>query len=580
MLLDYIDNPADLKRLTTEQLNILSQEIRHLLIDKISKTGGHLGGNLGIVECTIALHYVFNSPIDKIVYDVSHQCYTHKILTGRKKNYTDKDKYYEISGYTNPKESEHDNFIVGHTSTSVSLASGLCKARDLLGEKYNVIAVIGDGSLSGGEALEGLDFAGEYSGNFIIVVNDNGMSIAENHGGLYKNLKELRESKGECANNIFKSFGLDYLFVDDGNDIEKLLSAFKSVKNTNKPIVVHICTEKGKGYRFAEDNKEGWHWHAPFCIEDGQSKHSNLNEYVEYTRDLLIDKVRNNDKIAIVCAGTPGAIGFTPEYRKALGRNFIDVGIAEEHAVAMISGMAKAGTKPIFCVQSSFLQRCYDQLSQDLALNESSAIILVYSSGIFLLKDVTHLGIFDISYTCNIPSLTCVSPSSFSELKNSIDNAIDSNCGPIIIRVPTVTFYSKYNTKIEYESKQYFVAERGSKIAILALGSLFTVGEELYELLKDKNVDATLINPLFADRVDDSLLKELLKDHYIFITMEDGIVEGGFGQKISAALSPFGVKVFCYGYKKQFIDRYDVKEKLIENKIDAKIIYSEIKKNI
>lgn len=579
MLIDNINSPADVKGLAVEQLNILAKEIREGIIKRTAKLGGHLGGNLGLVECTIALHYLFDSPTDKIIFDVSHQCYAHKIITGRKQAFFDEKKYGEVSGYTTTAESEHDHFCVGHTSTSVSLAMGMCLGRDFSNEKYNVIAVIGDGSLSGGEALEGLDFAGEYDKNLIIVVNDNQMSIAENHGGIYKNLKLLRQTKGQAEENFFKSMGLDYLFVEDGNDLNSLIEVFSKVKDINHPIVVHICTKKGKGFEIAERDKERWHWHAPFDIKNPVSATQVEYGFVQFARDLLVQKAISNQKIAILCAGTPGAIGFFEDYRNKIPGQFIDVGICEEHAVAMISGMAKAGAKPIFCVQSSFLQRCYDQLSQDLALNNNPAVIIVYSSGIYPMRDATHMGIFDLAYTASIPNLTYICPTTAKEFESCLNFALNESNAPTLIRLPTIPFVNG-ESEISFDKKQYQIVKKGDKVAILGLGNHFKIAKSCEQLLLKHGINATLINALYADFIDEKSLSELSKNHDIFITVEDGVLQGGFGQKVATYLAQFSIRTLCYGYKKQFIDRFDLQEKLIENRVVDSLIVEDILKFI
>ena len=361
MYLEKINSPSDVKKLSIEQLKVLAEEMRAALIQKLSVHGGHCGPNLGMVEATIALHYVFDSPKDKIVFDVSHQSYCHKMLTGRKDAFLYSEHYDDVTGYSCPEESEHDFFTVGHTSTSLSLACGLAKARDLKGGKENIIAVIGDGSLSGGEALEGLDFAGEMTTNFIAVINDNDMSIAENHGGMYKNLRLLRDTDGKAECNLFKAMGLDYAFVKDGNDIEALIKAFEQVKDSAAPVAVHIVTEKGKGLSFAEKNKEKWHWAAPFDPETGEPKYPwGGEDYSSVTADYLLKKMKADKKVCAITSATPTVFGFTSDKRAEAGAQFIDVGIAEEHAVAMASGMAKGGAKPFYGVYSTFLQRTYE----------------------------------------------------------------------------------------------------------------------------------------------------------------------------------------------------------------------------
>lgn len=580
MHLKEITKPEDIKKLNNEQLNKLAEEIREALMNRLSKCGGHFGPNFGMVEATIALHYVFNSPIDKIVYDVSHQSYTHKMLTGRQNAYIFDEHFNDVSGYTNPEESAHDFFNVGHTSTSVSLASGLAKARDLKGDKENIIAVIGDGSLSGGEALEGLDYAGELDSNFIIVVNDNDMSIAENHGGLYKNLKALRESNGQCECNLFKAMGLDYVYLNEGNDIEKLIETFKSVKDINHPIVVHINTQKGKGYKVAEEDKENWHWCMPFDKETGKPTVTFDGEsYGSLTCEYLLKKMKADPTVTAITAGVPTNIGFTEDKRKEAGKQFIDVGIAEEHAVALASGIAKNGGKPVFATHSSFMQRTYDQISQDLCINKNAATLLVNTASVYGMNDVTHLGIFDIPMMSNIPELVYLAPTNSEEYFAMLDWSIEQNQYPVAIRVPcngvihtdeTVdTDYSNLNT--------YKITQEGSKIAILALGDFYQLGESVAKAIEEKTGTApTLINPRYITGLDVEILENLKADHDKVITLEDGILDGGFGEKIARFYGPTDLKVYNYGLKKEFIDRYVVDDILKENHLTPEQILKDL----
>ena len=583
-VLNKINEPKDLKSLSEDELNKLAEEIREILLQKLSIHGGHFGPNFGMVEAIIALHYVFNSPVDKIVYDVSHQSYPHKILTGRKDAFIYEEKYDDVTGYSNPDESEHDFFKIGHTSTSVSLASGLAKARDLKGESYNVIAVIGDGSLSGGEALEGLDFAGEQENNFIILVNDNDMSIAENHGGLYKNLKQLRETNGNCECNLFKAMGLDYIYVNEGNNIKELINAFEKVKDINHPIVVHINTQKGKGYKIAEENKETWHWTMPFDIETGKTKFEfNGEDYGTLTADYLLDKMKKAEKVVAIVAGVPTNIGFTKEKRKIAGKQFVDVGIAEEHGIAMASGIAKNGAKPIFATHSSFIQRTYDQLSQDLCINNNAATILVNTASVYGMNDVTHLGIYDIALISNIPNMVYLAPTSKEEYFAMLDWSIEQNEHPVAIRIPCNGVISDKRKIDKNYSKlnKYKVEKEGNKIAILALGDFYQLGEEIRKEIYEKlNIKATLINPRYITGIDTELLKNLRSNHDIVITLEDGMLEGGFGEKIARFYGEDTVKVKNYGIAKAFYDRYDVNELLKKNGITKDQIIKDIEKMI
>lgn len=579
MYIEKINQPTDVKNLNSEQLHILADEMRQALLQKLSKHGGHFGPNLGMVEAAIALHYVFNSPTDKIVYDVSHQSYPHKMLTGRKDAFLYEDKYDDVSGYSNPDESDHDFFTIGHTSTSVSLACGLAKGRDLKGDKENIIAVIGDGSLSGGEALEGLDFASELNSNLIIVVNDNDMSIAENHGGLYKNLKKLRDTDGKAECNLFKSMGLDYVFVKDGNDIDSLITAFKQVKDSTYPVVVHICTQKGKGYEIAEKNKEAWHYCGPFDLETGKSDMPQDGEdYSSMTADILLKKMKEDKTIVGITSATPTVFGFTEDKRKEAGSQFVDVGIAEETAVALASGIAKNGGKPIYGVYSTFIQRTYDQLSQDLCINNSAATILVYWASVYGMNDVTHLGIYDIPMMSNIPNLVYLAPTTKEEYLAILDWSIEQNDHPVAIRVPiSVVSDGKKVTKDFSKLNEYEVTQNGSKIAIVALGSFYSVGAKTAEIIENKTgVKPTLINPIYITGTDDKLLEQLKENHDIVITVEDGVLDGGFGEKIARFYGNSDIKVLNYGLKKEFLDRYNPEEIVKANRLTPEQIAEDV----
>ena len=584
MYLENINSPKDLKKLKNSELEALAMEIRNALMNRLSKLGGHFGPNFGMVETIIALHYVFNSPKDKIVFDVSHQSYTHKILTGRKEAYLYDEHFKDVSGYTNPQESEHDFFNIGHTSTSISLAGGLVKARDLQGNNENIIAVIGDGSLSGGEALEGLDFASELKSNFIIIVNDNDMSIAENYGGLYKNLKDLRESKGTCECNLFKAMNLDYTYIDEGNNIEKLIETFNKIKDIDHPIVIHINTTKGKGYKIAEENKENWHWHLPFDIDKGKTKISNFEEdYGMLTCEYLLEKMEKDKKVVTVVAGVPGNIGFTKEKREKAGKQFVDVGIAEEHAIAFVSGIAKNGGKPVFATHSSFMQRTYDQLSQDLCINNNPATILVNTASVYGMNDVTHLGLYDIAMMGNIPNLVYLAPTCKEEYFSMLDWSIEQNEFPVAIRIPCngVVSTNKNYEKDYSKLNRYQIEQSGNKVAILALGDFYQLGEKVAsEVYKKWGFNPTLINPRYITGIDKEVLENLQKEHSLVITLEDGILEGGFGEKIASYYGTSNIKVKNYGIKKSFPDRYDVYELLKQNRLTVEQIIEDINKFI
>lgn len=559
MQLEKINTPLDVKRLSDDELKMLADEMRAAILNRVSKLGGHVGPNLGMVEAAIALHKVFDSPRDKIVFDVSHQSYPHKLLTGRKDAFLKDDKMFETSGYTNQDESEHDHFKVGHTSTSVSLACGLAKARDIKGEKHNVVAVIGDGSLSGGEALEGFNNAAVLNSNIIIVVNDNEMSIAENHGGLYTNLRALRDSNGEAPDNMFKALGFEYVYVGDGNNIPALTAAFEGVKDTHKPTVVHMHTQKGNGYKFAEENKEKWHWNVPFDIQTGNAKSTSSGEsYASVTSDYLTQKVAADSSVVVVNAGTPGVFALTPDKRAALGQNYVDVGIAEEHAVAFSSALAKGGAKPVFLVMSSFIQRAYDQLSQDLALNNNPAVIVVFGGGISG-ADMTHLGTFDIPLISNIPNIVYLAPTNKQEYLAMLDWGLEQTSHPVVIRVPSVMADAPEKIQKNYDALgTYQIVQEGSKVAVLALGGFFELGQKTVDKLTAQGINATLINPRFISHLDTAMLERLKQNHELVITLEDGELDGGFGEKIARFYGDSAMKVLTYGAKKEFTDRVPV----------------------
>lgn len=580
MYLEKINSPSDIKHLSINEMNSLSSEIRQVLLKKLSERGGHIAPNLGIVELTIALHYVFNSPQDKIVYDVSHQSYVHKIITGRKDAFINPSKYNDVSGYSNPGESKHDFFNIGHTSTSISLACGLAKARDLKGEKDNIIAIIGDGSLSGGQAYEGLNNAVESGTNMIIIVNDNEMSIAENHGGLYNNLKELRDTNGKCQSNFFKSIGLDYYYISNGHDFEQLIEVFNKVKDINHPVVVHVHTIKGKGFKFAENNKEQWHFGMPFVLETGEFKNNkNFEDYDDLTAKYLLKEMKKDPKLAVITSGNPLVLGFNSDRRKEAGKQFIDVGIAEEHAVALASGMAANGVKPVYGVRSTFLQRTYDQILQDLCINNNPAVILVTQASVYGMNDATHIGLYDIGMMSNIPNLVYLAPTCIEEYFAMLKWGIAQQDHPVAIRVPSMGVISSGNedTTDYYKLNKYQVTKSGKDVAIIALGDFYQLGQSITEKLSsENNVEATLINPKYITGLDEDLLETLKKEHKLVITIEDGILEGGFGEKIARYYGSSNLKVLNYGIKKEFLDRYIPKELMKKNRLTTEQISKDI----
>src|SRR5574344_119757 len=559
-VLDKVNVPQDLKGLSLLEMKDLAEEIREVLIKKVNETGGHMGPNLGIIEATIAIHRVFDPPKDKLVFDVSHQCYPHKILTGRKEYFLNSAKYHEISGFTNPQESEYDCFFVGHTSTGVSLATGLAKGRDLQKGNENVIVVVGDGSLSGGEALEGLDNASTLNSNIIVIVNDNEMSIAENHGGIYKNLALLRETNGKSECNLFTAMGFDYHYVNDGNDIEELISTFKEVKGANHPVLIHIHTQKGKGLKVAEENREAFHWILPNTLDGKELRKTetkNVESFDSITKDYFLKKKAQGCPILAITAGTPGATGFDKDFREKMGSNYQDVGIAEEHAVALASGVAKRGGKPVISILSSFVQRTFDQLMQDLALNSSPATILVNWGGISG-ADATHDGAYDISLICNIPNIVYLAPTCKEEYLRMLNWSVEQSEHPVVIRVPFGKFVSTgIEDKTDYSILNKFeIVKKGKDVAIVAVGNFFELGKTVKSELQSKHgINATLINPKVISGLDITMLEELKKEHKLVITLENGILSGGFGEKIASFYGNSDMKVLNFGGGKEFNDR-------------------------
>lgn len=581
MYIEKINTPADLKKMTAEEKQALVDEIRTLLIHRMPTTGGHVGPNLGMIEPTVALHDVFTMPYDKIVFDVSHQTYTHKILTERKIAFTDPDHYFDLSGFTSPDESEYDLFTIGHTSTSLSLALGLAKARDMRGSDENVVAIIGDGSLSGGQALESLSIAGELGTNFIMIVNDNGMSIAENHGGLYENLKKLRETKGAYPCNIFKAMNLDYIFVENGNNLKEITEVLKRVKNISKPVVIHMVTQKGMGYDYAEKEKEVWHYHQPYDEKTGKNiNNTQIETYTTLTRDYILEKTKKDKEVTVILAGTPSVVGFWDKERKEVGKQYMDVGIAEEAAVSIASGMAKNDGKPLLAIYSSFLQRAFDQLSQDVCINKTPITMLVNNASLYGTRDKTHLGIFDIPLISHIPELVYLAPTNANEYMAMLEWSLENKKFPVAIRMPVgKTKYTKREVRKNYdEINKSEIIQDGNTVAIYALGQMMTKGEELAEeIQKTLGIKATLINPIYITGIDEKIAQKVKEKHKIIITLEDGIKDGGYGERIAAYFSSTDIKVKIYGLAKEFLDRYDIEEILKQNGMTVPQIIQDIK---
>ncbi len=582
MLLKSITDPADLKKLSVAELQQVSEEARTVLLEKISHHGGHNGPNLGVVEMTVALHAVFDSPRDKMIFDVSHQTYIHKMLTGRGQAFWDPAHYSDVSGYTNPKESDHDLFTVGHTSTSLSLANGAAKARDLKNEEGNVIAVIGDGSLSGGLAYEGLNNIAETGTNTIVIVNDNDQSIAENHGGLYNNLRALRDTNGQAENNFFKSLGFDYYYLADGNDLTALMHLFKQVKDSNHPVVLHIQTVKGKGFKFAEENREKFHAGGPFSLETGDYLANSGGEtYSTVTTDYLLEKMAQDPTVVAVNAGTP-MILFTPEQRKIAGSQFVDVGIAEEHAATMTAGLAKNGAKPVWAVFSTFMQRSFDQISHDLSLNNVAGTILVYGASAYGTNDESHLGIFDIPFLSHIPNLVYLAPTNKEEYLAMLDWSIDQSQHPVAIRVPVGPLESGRVDQTDYSQlNKNQLIQAGSKVALLGVGNALGLAKKAAAMIETElGITPTVINPRFISGLDTDTLSGLIATHQLLLTLEDGLLEGGYGQAVASYLGKAPIKIVNFGLDKAFHDRYQANELLQENGLTVDAILREVRQEL
>ena len=564
MDLKDLHSPADIKGMNIQELTKLSADLRKALITKLAAHGGHVGPNLGFLEATVALHYVFNAPKDKLVFDVSHQTYVHKMLTGRIEAFLDPAKYDDVTGYTNPKESEYDLFALGHTATSIALATGLAKARDIKGEKFNVVAVIGDGSLSGGEAFEGLDFAPTLKSNFIVVVNDNQMSIAPDNGALYQNLALLRKTNGTAECNYFKALGFNYIYVDEGNDLASLISAFEKVKDFDGPIVVHINTEKGFGLPVAEEHKEAWHYHGPFDPATGQSVPPTTASptYLSIFANHMMDLMKADPEVITITAAVPGAIGFSPAMREEAGKQFVDVDIAEEQAVGMASGLAKGGCKPVFGDPATFLQRTYDQLSQDVSINQTPATFVTFYGSVWGMNDMTHLGFFDVPMISNIPGIIFLAPTCADEYLAMLDWAVNQTKRPVLVRTPGGPVVNRDGDfDIDYSTPKYEIVEQGKDVAIIAAGDFLPLGQQAAAKMREKGITPTVINPRFMCCLDKDTL-DSLKDYRLVITLEDNSIDGGLGQKIAAYLGEAPVKVKCLGLPKAFPDRYNAQQLL------------------
>lgn len=561
-IIKKIKSPADIKAMTMDELRQAASQMRDAVLYRTSLFSGHVGPNLGDIEAVIAMHYVFDAPEDRLVLDVSHQDFPHKMITGRVDGFINPDDFAKVGEYTDPKESpEYDLFYAGHTSPSISLCAGLARARDLKGEKYNVVAFIGDGSLSGGEAFEGLNVAGAMKSNLIIIVNDNQMAIAENHGGIYDNLRELRETNGTASDNLFRAFGLDYVYVAEGNNLEKVIEAYRKVKDSDHPVVVHLNTQKGKGYAPAERDRERFHWSVPFDLATGDPKvFANGPDYSDILCDFIMEKHRTEPKLLVVSSATPDSFGLDAAKRAALGDHFLDTNIAEQTAVAVMAGAARNGAKAIYPVVSTFLQRAYDQLMEDWAMDNSPALMVVDSTGVRGIPDLTHLGFWDIPMITSIPEIVYLAPTNAEEFRAMLEWGFTQNEHKVAVRVPTYSFeHADTPVDTDYSDLNRFkVVKDGKDVAVIAAGDFMAKGKEVVGLLAEKGIDATLINPRFVSGVDMALIKGLSANHRLVVTIEDGSVEGGFGQRVASAVGPTGMRCLNFGLAKKFEDHYEV----------------------
>ena len=612
-ILSSIHTPADVHALSAQQLRDLCFEIRTTLLDYGRKHGGHIGSNLGVVELTVALHRVFNSPRDRFIFDVSHQSYVHKMLTGRAEAYLDESRFGEVTGFTNPLESEHDSFVLGHTGTSISLACGLAKTRDMqrgaAGESTigNVIAIIGDGSLSSAIAFEGLNNAAEQGGNLIIIVNDNEMSIAEDFGGMYGQLAKLRTSNGMAELNLFKAFGLDYRYVEQGNDVDALVEVLNEVKDIDHPIVVHIHTTKGLGFNDeteADNGSDGCNQtnpqpHAGQCeANHWQDPEASLGKpldarkyYGEMAMASLERRFSNEPGLVVISPATPGSNGITRDFRERAGAHYVDTGITEEHAAAFAAGIAKAGGRPVLATSATFFQRTFDQLQQELALNHVPATLLIFGAGISG-ADNTHSGTFDMTMFANVPDVTCLAPASGEQMLDMLAWATGpSDHGVVAIRMPGEQILSleraadmafdplqraeehdpAVNIAGECPFSRYQIVQPGKDVAILGLGNTMPLAAEVTSALAEDDethaaITATLVDALQYSTMDAELLTMLADGHRLVVTLEDGQLEGGWGEKVTAFYANSNnakashVRVLNFGASKEFTDRVPLDE--------------------
>ena len=584
MELKDIKSPADIRNLSIEELENLCTQIRDGILNRTSKIGGHVSPNLGATELITAVHYVFDTPKDKFVLDVSHQDFPHKMLTGRAYGFLDPERFDEVGEYTEPHESpEYDLFYAGHTSPAISLCTGLAKARELNKQDYRIVALVGDGSLSGGMAFEGLNAGANIKGNFVVIINDNQISIAPNYGGMYVKLRELRETAGTADDNIFRSFGWDYVYLADGNDLKSCIETLHKVKDSDKPVVVHVNSQKGEGYVPAEKYREEFHYRNPFEIETGALLHnSNEENYSDITRNFLLEKLKTVPNLLIVTSATPEGFGFMEKERELAGNHFIDVDIAEQTGVSVMAGAARGGAKVVYPITATFMQRAYDQMIEDWAMDDSPALMIVMESGIKGIEDQTHLGFWDIPFITSMPEIVYLAPANVEEYKAMIEWGLNQNQYKVAVRIPTYSMeHAAYSVDEDYSSLNKFkVVCQGSKVAIIGVGDYFKKAEEVAGLLKEKDINATLINPRFVSGVDTELLLSLENEHKMVVTIEDGSLDGGFGQRIASALGASNIKVLNFGLPKKFADRYNYKMLEEENGLLSQQIADKILDNL
>ena len=618
MILDKINKPNDIKRIDPEEYEQLAQEIRQFLIDSISKTGGHLASNLGVVELTMALHIVFDLPTDKLIWDVGHQSYTHKILTGRKNQFNKLRKYGGMSGFPKRNESDYDAFDTGHSSTSISAGLGYASARNITGEDYHVISVIGDGALTGGMAYEALNNASSLKKNFIIVLNDNSMSISENVGGISRILDDVRSSysyydlKEDVKNTlhklpngdalvekikktksnikqfivpgqIFEDMGIQYLGPVDGHNIHKLIKIFNIAKRVDSPVLVHVVTQKGHGYAPAEKNPSRFHGIGPFDIKTGKSLSVGKGEsYSAVFSRKICDIAKNDRSVVAITAAMPDGTGLD-KFKKWFPDRFFDVGIAEEHAVTFSAGLAAGGMKPVFAVYSSFLQRAFDQILHDVCMQQLHVVFAIDRAGLVGSDGETHQGIFDLSFLSVIPNMTIIAPKNGWELENALEFALEHFYGPIAIRYPRGCAYtglSEYVQPIEYGKSE--LIHEGSHICLMAVGNMMETALTTGERLKEYNIDATIVNTRFVKPIDEDMICDIADEHELLVTLEENVYTGGFGEAVSRYTQMNGLNIRTLGIAlpDDYIEHGNVDILKHEAGIDAEAVFDRIMETI